>query len=278
MDQWSNVTFEGSRFKAPVGAPAHQALVDAFQPQNLELSNCYFVGYEGEGGELRTRGLLIRGGLNISVRHSTFEIMAGSNSFILSNGVQFIANRMTRVREGVQFKGGGNILIESNRFDNFQPFLGDHPDAIQFFTAGLTNPTDLASHDVLISGNLIIAADQSQGIFLADQNSLQSSGRGYKRIAIRRNIIVGAVWHGITAAPVDSLTIVGNRAIRQSGRDVRGNRITAAGREVILEDNEASEFKIAQSVRNHGNRTLGPLSAQRINAVIAEWTQANHVQ
>lgn len=271
LDSWRNVTFDGGTFVAPPGTPAVQPLLVAANPQKLTIRNCRFTGYQAEDGQLLVRGPSIRNGQDVTIERSLFENMIGSLGFVRSNGIIFRNNELRRIREGIQIQGGGNILIEHNRFEEFMPSKGDHPDAIQLFMAGL-KPGEPAAHDITIRGNLILAGGKAQAIFAGDGGDRLGTGTGYERFTIEDNVIVGAAWHGISAPHVTDLTIRGNLLFRISGIDKYDSRIWAGGSNVIVEGNTANAYILGKSVKEVRNRKAGPSQATKVQSVIAGWT------
>jgi len=271
LDNWRNVTFDGGTFAAPPGTPFVQAVLAAASPRKLTIRNCRFTGYQADNGALVVRGPLIRNGQDVTIERSTFENMTGNIAFVRSNGIVFRNNQLRRIREGIQIQGGGNILIEHNRFEEFMPAKGDHADAIQLFTAGL-GPNEQAAHDITIRDNLILAGGKAQGVFAGDELKLAGQGRGFRNFTIENNVIVGAAWHGISAPHVAGLTVRGNRLFRVSGSDKYDSRIWAGGSDVTVEGNTANAYILADNVKEARNRKAGPSQAAKVQGIIAEWT------
>jgi hypothetical protein len=270
LDQWRNVVFDGSRFAGPPGTPVYQALIAANEVQGLVIRNCRFTGYRGDDGVLAVRGPLIRGGRDVTIERSTFEDMTGNIALIRARDVRFRDNEIRRIREGVQIVGGGNIVIERNRFEEFIPGPGDHPDGIQLFMNNL-KPDEPGVQDLIIRDNLFLAAGKAQAIFVTGGKERLGTGLGYERFTIEGNVIVGAAWHGITAPFVSGLTVRGNHLFRIADSDKFDSRLTAGGQDVVVQDNEANAFILADGVRETGNRRIGPSKAARIEALVAQW-------
>lgn len=270
LDQWRNVVFDGSRFAAPPGTPVSQSLIVANDAQRLVIRNCRFTGYRGEDGTLRIRGPLIRGGQDVTIERSTFEDMLGNLAFIRAHGVRFRDNELRRIREGIQIVGGSDIVIERNRFADYQPAPGDHADAIQLFMNGL-KPDEPATQDLTIRDNLFLAGSKTQVIFIGGGKERLGSGLGYARFTIEGNVIVGAVWHGISAPFVSDMTVRGNRLFRVADLDQYDSRIMAGGENVVVQDNEANAFILTDGVSEARNRKVGPSKAAKVDSVIAEW-------
>jgi hypothetical protein len=199
--------------------------------------------------------------------------MAGFIQFIRTDTVLFSSNTLSHIREGVNLNGASRVTIENNRFDDFQPADGDHADAVQLFTSNLTLPHDLASHSIVIKGNLILAGDKAQGVFSRDEIGMHESDKGYRSVEITDNVIVGAVWHGITADHIEGLEIRDNLLFR-TPQGVSDNRIMVKGGTGSVVRNLASAYLLSAGVTARMNRqqgTRGP-SAQK---AIAAWEQRN---
>lgn len=263
LDSWQNVTFDGTRFEA---APADRVMsgyippyIDAYSPAGLTFKNVTFVGYVDSAGNLAGGGINGRGGSDITVTGSTFRDMSTVATFTRTVGVAFNDNTLANVREGVRLVGASNTSIARNRIGPFKPAAGDHPDGIQFFTAGLTLADDRAAHDVVIEGNLIDPgpAAHAQGIFVGDEAKLYATGRGYSNLTIRNNVLIGTGWHGIAIGPHGpGLTIEGNRLlIRLTGDGVTDNWIKVDAGGGMVRDNYAGSITLAAGVTASGNVT-----------------------
>jgi hypothetical protein len=270
LDRWRNVVFDGARFVGTPGIAGFISLVTAYDPENLTLRNCRFTGYQSASGELQVRGAAIRGGRNVTIERSSFAGLAGFTSFVRTNGVRFVDNDLSNIREGLNISGSSDVVIERNSFQAFQPFGGDHPDAIQFFTNGLTKPGDVGGRDVVIRHNLIQASGHAQGIFTGDELKLANSGRGYERFLIEENVIIGAAWHGITTSDIQDATIRNNRLLK-SRDDKMDNRIAVIGGSATVENNEANTYIFRAPVRQARNATTQASGGNRVEAAIFAW-------
>lgn len=268
---WRNVTLDGATFEGPPGTSDYTYLLVANKPENLTIRNSRFTGYRTPDGKLHVRGPSIREGRNVTIERSRFEGLAGFTNFIRTDGAIFRDNDLKTIREGLNLQGGRNIVIERNRFEDFQPFGEDHADGVQFFTMGLNRPDDTATRDVTIRHNLIIAAG-AQGIFSGDQIGMAATGRGFQRFVIEENIVIGAGWHGITAAGIEDVRIRNNRVFRVADVDTMDSRISViAGASGIVEGNEADFYILQGEVEDKRNKTERGRSRKVIDAVIAEW-------
>ena len=264
LDKWRNVTFDGTRFEA---APAERVMkgfvgpyVDAYAPERLTFRNATFVGYVDAAGDLTGGGIVTRGGRDVMVSGTTFRDLGTVGTFTRTVGVAFTGNTLANIREGVRLVGASKATIARNRMGPFKPTKGDHPDGIQFFTAGLNQPDDRAAHDVLIEGNLIDPGPDAhvQGVFIGDEAKLNASGRGYANITIRDNVLIGTGWHGIAIGPHGpGLTIEGNRLlIRHNGDRVTDNWIMVGEGGGVVRNNVAGSLKLARGVTASGNKQV----------------------
>ncbi|MFD1612410.1 hypothetical protein ACFSCW_11415 [Sphingomonas tabacisoli] len=273
LENWRNVILDGGRFEASSGAAEYQYLLAAFDAENLTIRNAHFSGYEMPNGMLMVRGPSIRGGHNVTIEHSTIEHLAGFSNFIRTNGARFADNDLRDMREGLEVQGARNIVIERNRFEKFRPFEGDHADAIQFFTTGLTQPGDTAAQDVTIRDNLMLLDSKAQGVFAGDEINIAGTPKGYARFVIENNIIVGAGWHGITTAFTDGLTVRNNRLGRIAGQDIYDSRINVDGSSVVVEGNEANDFIYHNKLTESRNKKAGERPAADFEKMADEWVK-----
>jgi hypothetical protein len=271
LNGWRNVTFDGAVFEGAEGTSENQFLFVANKVENLNLRNCRFTGYEAPDGKLHVRGPSIRESRNVTIERCTLERLAGSANFVRTDGARFQDNHLKTIREGLQIVGGRTIAIERNLFEDFRPFGQDHADGVQFFTTGLSRPGDTAARDVTIRDNLIIAAGKAQGIFSRDEIDLAASGRGYQRFLIEGNVVIGAGWHGITAAKIDDVRIRKNRLFRVDDVDTMDSRISVNGGSGLVEDNEANAFILKGSVGEGKNRSKRSSPKREVDEVIANW-------
>ncbi|HYZ47567.1 MAG TPA: right-handed parallel beta-helix repeat-containing protein [Sphingomonas sp.] len=197
--------------------------------------------------------------------------MAGYIGYFRIDGARFSDNDMRVIREGINVVGGRNITLERNRFEDFQPFTGDHSDAMQFFTTGLTRPEDMAARDIVIRNNLCLANGKAQCLFVTDQIGMAKQGRGYAGFTIEDNVVVGAAWHGITVHDAENIAIRNNRLLRVSGVDSMDSRIDLEGSTGTLSDNQANAFIRLDKVKQSRNRRDGPTDAPKVKSVIGDW-------
>jgi len=153
-------------------------------------------------------GLFIRNSRNVQVLDSEFTELALG---ILSESVDRLVVRGNHFhhlqRDGADFAGCVDVLIESNRFHDFYPKDGAHPDAIQFWTAKQKRP----STDIVIRNNVVLQGGGGglQGIFMGNEEKIR-----YARITIQNNLLYSAVqYHGIMVDSADNVAIADNTVV-----------------------------------------------------------------
>jgi hypothetical protein len=206
-------------------------------------------------GKATGHGLSVRDSTDIEVTGSTFVRWMRGAVFHTSTDLTVTGNEVVAMRsDGMNFAGVQGVLIEGNRFRDFDTALatGDHPDMIQFWTNGTTVQT----RDVIIRGNVLDSGsgDWTQSIFM--RNELADAGRAgedmfYANVLIEDNVIRNAHRHGVTVGQTLGLTIrnntVAHGAATESGESVHLPRISvhADSREVSVTGNLAHGGPVA---------------------------------
>jgi len=124
------------------------------------------------------------------------------------DGITVTGNHIHDIRsEGFQFSNVRNVTIESNVLEKWNRDTGDHPDAIQFFTAG----SNKASSDIRIRGNIILCnREGAQGIFLRDE----VGGLPFQRVLIENNFVFGRnMANGIYVDGGKDVAVLGNTVV-----------------------------------------------------------------
>ncbi len=174
----------------------------------------------------------------VTIKASRFEQLgrglsaSGSTDLILSGNV-FRSMRT----DGMNFANVQRVTIDRNIFSDFFVGPGDHPDAIQFWTAG----TKQASSNIIIRNNQIFQGRGAgtQGIFLTDQVGTLP----YQNVRIENNLLyVYDGYNGIMVGNGRNVEIIGNSVLSES-RDnqkywIRLDRVEG----VTLRNNIADSF------------------------------------
>jgi nitrous oxidase accessory protein NosD len=169
-----------------------------------EDSNVRVEGLDIYDASHRGMGVMVRDCTNVSVEKSNIhDITVGIQH--LDNHHLLIANNNIHDAHGDGIKGGGSsfVTITGNHFTNFSMEPGDHPDAIQFWTVNIKEPT----HDLVITDNVYVRGDgvHVQGIFLGNETNTP-----YENVTITGNAIIGGMYHGISVYVADNVQITNN--------------------------------------------------------------------
>jgi parallel beta-helix repeat protein len=209
-------------------------------------------------------GLSIDGSDHITVTKSDFQELANGLVHRNSTNVLVDGNHFHDIgQDGVHGAGSSNMTVSNNRFSDFKPEDGQHPDAVQFFTAG----TKQQAHDIVATGNLYERGSGStiQGMFFSDE-----SGMGYKAVTISNNVIVGGLYNGVGMANGDGVTITGNTILAYP--DQESWIVLRYSRNVTATGNRAEKFTwLETKVVEKGDKTNDETRDKGAKA-IAAWT------
>lgn len=203
-----NLTFTNLEFAANTGGFAYEIR----NSDSIHLDRLFVHGSLDGNPQNDVSGIGFAASTNISITGSTFEQLNRGMAISDSSNIVMRGNVMHDLRsDGVDFAQVSNVQILNNTFRTFKPTPEDHPDAIQFWTSG----TKVASHDILISGNVIMRGEgqATQGIFLRDEIGTLP----YERVTIANNIIVGTGYNGIRVIGAKDLEITGNQLYSNPG-------------------------------------------------------------
>lgn len=173
--------------------------------KNIQMTGMVFRGVAGGGVARDPRGLRISGSTNVTIAGNSFTELSHA---ILTDGstrMNISDNGFSGIRvDGIISDGASGSTITRNRFANFRPQTGDHPDAIQVFNLGN------ATTGLTVSDNLIIgdAKGQMQGIFLTNDSGIRGQ---LDQVRVSNNLMWGTMYNGITAATGNRVTISGNK-------------------------------------------------------------------
>lgn len=225
----ANLTFDGITFdyRYTAGDPSWTRPFSITDSQNITITNAVFDGDVVSGVSAAVDGYANAYGLSVSDTQGFVLSNSTLSSFvrgvIISNSrdVTIRANDIADMRsDGLNIGGVQNIIVADNYIHDFRSSVdaGDHPDFIQIWTRGTTQPTT----DVTISGNMLDIGDgtPAQSIFI--RNDLVDRGLAgfemyYRNITISDNVIVGAQSHGITVGETDGLVIANNTVAHADG-------------------------------------------------------------
>jgi hypothetical protein len=214
---------------------------------------------------LRTYGVNITGSTNVSVTNSEFQQLGRGIVTSTSSNIVLSGNVVHDIRtDGFDFSQVDHVTVSGNVFTSFHPAPGDHPDAIQFFTTGTTAP----SHDIAITGNVILVGDgvPMQGIFIRDTDG----SLPFTNVTISNNLLYGTHANGITVYYGNNLTIDGNELLSPPGKSNETRIIIHTSDHVTLLGNDAVRYIFDQNTNlteindtlNQGVTDLGAAGMQ----------------
>lgn len=217
-------------------------------------AHVYFDHVRFDDPEKKARGgLMFRASSASGVTNSEF-LNTGTAVLVLdSAGIDVTANRFhDLLGDGVQGWQSTRVTIDGNRFIDFHPLPGDHPDCIQFFTAGTTT----SSTDLTITRNTCVRGSGApvQGIFLGNENGLP-----YKNVVITDNAVIGGQPNGIAAGIFEGGLIARNLVV--SYPDWGSSIVLDGGRDVTVTDNTAGILKRAPTVNLIASGNTTPATA-----------------
>jgi len=216
----SGVTFRQvnfSRGSVPAGVDVNsQTIAMGVGSSNLSFDHVYVHGSLDGNARNDAVGMIFNGGRNIAVTNSRFQQLGRAAQFFGISNVNVSGNDVREIRtDGLDFSAVVGANITANFFTNFQRFSTDHPDAIQFQTAGSTR----SSTDIVISNNVLLpgVGNGTQGIFMRDEVGTLP----YKRVSIVNNMLVGnGMENGITISNGADITISNNSVLSPTNGDL----------------------------------------------------------
>lgn len=259
----ANLTFANLNFWSDVVVPSDrkkQYLVTAFPDcRQIELSGCLFRGRADSDNHPRWTlddwnaakmgGALLRGP-NCVIRNCTaigvqmgFGV-AGANSELYRNTVAGFSGDGLRVTEN-------NCVAIGNRITDAMQIDENHSDGFQAFKIkGLLD-------GVVVKDNVLIEwTVRPDNPLRARMQGISFHGGPYANIVVRDNALATSAYNGININDARNFEVTGNR-IRHADRK-SGNfpwiRVNNSSGTMIVDNNEAEQFKLQRGVTARGNR------------------------
>jgi hypothetical protein len=158
----------------------------------------------------------------------------------------------------------------NNYFHDWHIAVGDHPDAIQFWTDNVTRCSNIT-----VSGNVIMrgAGDKSQGVFFDDLNA-----QGMRDFHITGNFLAGTGFNGIfpagsASAKATGIVISDNELWSSDSGDNQTWIRLADTVGAVVTNNKANAFLLTErnaSLTDSGNVIVGVV-ADGGAAALAAW-------
>lgn len=199
-----------------------------------------------------------------------FEELAVGMVVVSAAGLIVEGSEFRLIRsDAIDLPGSSQVRISANRFRQFAPAPGDHPDAIQCWTKGMLH----GCSDIEISNNLLEGSPghEMQGIFFGDESQLWKVGRGYRDVTISGNIIISPMFNAICIDRTEGLSLT-NNYIAAPRRAAMKPKICISGK-AMLSGNISPAYDLDRRlVTPPGNATSPANSDATIAERIAIWT------
>ncbi|HWF00845.1 MAG TPA: right-handed parallel beta-helix repeat-containing protein [Caulobacteraceae bacterium] len=209
IDYSSNVTLANVAFSnANITSGINNNFeLNLYGSSNITVKNDTFAGPASTAlASAAGKGVYVHSDTNVTLSNNTFKYLLDGVQNIGSNGVTENANTFTNIfDDGIDTAGTSNITISGNSFTTFHTDATDagHPDAIQFWTSGVSSN----SNNIVVSNNTITRGSGApvQGIFITSQNSY-----GYSNVTIAGNTVTGGLGNGIWLDSTSNFSVTGN--------------------------------------------------------------------
>lgn len=248
-----NITLDGLHFDPP-GTKWGNAL-SISGSSNISVTNSTFEGTDPSYADL-ARGMYVDKSSNISVTNNQFSDLTRGAVFTNSQNIEVLNNSVTDMRsEGFNFAGVSNVEIAGNTGTNFHAQPGDHPDFIQFWTAGVTTP----SSNIYIHDNTLTVGTGtgSQGILLGNESHIP-----YSNVVITNNNLETTYPLGIAVYEANGVVVEGNNALKAEQSDYKTQIHIGSSTDVTMSGNSANAIAAPSStdVVTSNNQIVGTVN------------------
>ncbi len=233
-----NIKLDGITFE-PSGAKWANAL-SITGSSNITITHSNFEGVDPTYADL-ARGLFVDKSSNIAISDNHFSDLTRGAVITNSHDVTVLNNQVTDMRsEGFNFAAVSNVEIAGNTGTNFHAQTGDHPDFIQFWTAGVTTP----SSNIYIHDNTLTVGNGtgSQGILLGNESHLT-----YSNVIITNNHLETRFPLGIAVYEANGVIVDGNTALAADGSTYKTQIRIASSTNVEMSNNSANAISTPSS-------------------------------
>lgn len=231
-----NITFRGLVLGRPLaaGEPEWTQLTTVGDSSNIRFENVRFEGSLDGNPANDGWGLYVVRVAGLTVTGGRFEEFHRAYVIEQSRDIEVSNNVFEKIRsDGGDFAAVENVIVRGNRYSNFMPKEGDHPDAIQFWTNGQTR----GSANILIENNVILQGDGvgPQGIFIADE----IGNLPYRKLVVRNNLVyTDDEWEAILVSGAADAEISNNTVLSSRENGAKGAWIRVdKSQDVIARDN-----------------------------------------
>ncbi len=217
-------------FKA--GDPSYVTPFSVYGGANVTIANSTFDGDVANGvsaaanGYANGTGFAATATTNLTFTGNELSTFYRGLTVTDCTGVNVSGNEISDIRsDGMDFVEVHDVTIAGNHLHDFRTneASGDHPDMIQFWTAGTNSP----STNIVIRGNVLDAGSGAwtQSIFLGNEVASQGqtgTAMYYRNVTIADNVIINGQYHGITLGQTIGGTISNNTVLHSDGNTPDG--------------------------------------------------------
>lgn len=266
----SNIRFQNINFHASERPVPFPFLI--VNSDTIAFGHNNFTSHRGADDIFTANAVLfLRNSNNINVSDNDFSNSKHGLSILNIDQLKIYQNHFHNLQtDGIRGGGITNATIEGNSFTDFFPKKGDHPDAIQIWSAQQTKP----GRNIIVRNNLIVrgAGKVMQGIFIHDN----SKKLPFEDIQITGNMLIGTMYNGIAISSGNRVTIKDNDVIGLP--DMKSWIRIQDSDNISLEDNRATQYLIRQDigVTKSGNKEIGFPGKKKIRDSFNAWKSRNN--
>jgi nitrous oxidase accessory protein NosD len=269
VDHASGLTFSNLEFSLPVGdgtAVPHGVFVNWSNDIHFQSDSIH--GAIGVRPDNAMTGIGISKSSNVSLTGSELQYLhtgltMGSDTNVVVSGNNFHDIRLDGI-EGAAIQNGA---VTGNNFSNFHHLLGDHSDAIQFWTTG----QKVGSANLTISDNVIVQGQghDMQGIFIQDLHGAHP----YTNLTVTDNLVVGGNWNGIMVDDAHGGVVSGDTVTSLSTQTQKPWIMVKNSNGVSVDHNRAHAFGLATNNSHLVTKAnvLTPIVNDQGVAVVTAW-------
>lgn len=256
------ITLRDLRFDGPINDLHYKLLV--MESRDINMEGLSFVGDASAYDDERSfSALMLRQSKGLRLSHSRFEHFVFGVTLLDTDEVTLNDNVFLRMKEdGVRGGGNSHLVIRRNQIADSDRYPQGHPDGIQQWTTNVHRP----AHDILIEDNLVLrgTGGAGQGIFINDEVGLP-----YENLVVRNNLVVGALYNGISVMGARDGQVTGNVILANPDQESWLRIERADG--LLVADNRAGRFVFTGKPHDHNNRLLTPTSHPE--KLTADWLE-----
>ena len=249
-----DVTFD---YEFTAGDPSYVSPFNIEGGNNVTIRRSAFdgdvargTGTEADGYGYGT-GLTVTDAQNVRVTGNTISNFYNGLYVSESQSVTIARNDVHDIRsDGMDFAQVDGLVIDNNHLHDFRTASTslDHPDMIQFWTAGSTAP----STNIVIKNNLLDAGDGhwTQAIFMGNELAGAGPSMYYRDVTIANNVVVNGHFHGISVGETINLNIDHNTVLHTDGS-------APDGQDSVVEIPQINVSPLSENVTVRNNLTGG---------------------